>query len=642
MQGTLVRYTPPDMACACTGGVCATRSREGWRVGGGVALALLAEALEWFSAPEGLSVLIALGAILLAGRSVVWQGLQSLLARRANIYLLMTLAGVGAIALGKWGEAAVVLTLYALAEWLEQRAAERSERSLRAALELTPAEATVLTADGTWHVRPIDQVRIGDRIRVRPGERVPVDGVVVAGASTVDQSPITGESIPVEKTTGDTVYAGSLNLHGSLEVEAQTTAEQTLVAQIARTVAQAQARRARVDRLMDRFAQVYTPLMLLTAFGLVLVPVLVFGAPFEEWLYRGLMLLVLGCPCALVLSTPITLISALGGLARQGVVVKGAAVIEQTARLRAFAFDKTGTLTYGMPRVELVQSTDTLPESQVLALAYSLALHSEHPIAQAIRTYCQQHKVAPLALEEFQAHPGLGISGTIGTTSYRLGNHQFVEQHNACSKALEATLEQLSAQGLTAVVLFDRQPRAVFALRDPPRPDARPAIQQLHALGIRTVMLTGDAPAPAHAIAKQVGVHAYQAGLLPHEKAAAIESLREQYGAVGMAGDGINDAHALAAADVGLSFAERGSDLAIEAADVLLMRHDLTLVPMFIRTARHAMHIVWQNLVFVMAVRAVFIGLALTGHAALWAAILADMGSTLVVIANGGRAGRTA
>ncbi|MCS7300324.1 MAG: HAD-IC family P-type ATPase, partial [Fimbriimonadales bacterium] len=326
--------------------------RENWRVGVGVALALTAEVAEWLGLPEIASILLAAGAIALTGRGVLLQGLQALLQLRPNIYLLMTLAGAGAIALGKWGEAAVVLTLYALAELLEQRASERSERSLRAALELAPNEATVLASDGEWRSAPIAQIQTGQRVRVKPGERIPLDGTVVAGASAVDQSPITGESAPVEKSAGDAVYAGTLNLHGSLEIEVTAAADETLVAHIARVVAQAQARRAQVDRLMDRFARVYTPLMLALATGVAILPPLLTGAPLAEWLYRGLVFLVLGCPCALVISTPVTLLSALWGLARRGVVVKGAVALEQAARLRAFAFDKTGTLTYGRQRVE--------------------------------------------------------------------------------------------------------------------------------------------------------------------------------------------------------------------------------------------------------------------------------------------------
>ncbi|MCS6924165.1 MAG: HAD-IC family P-type ATPase, partial [Fimbriimonadales bacterium] len=327
-------------SCACSDR-CAQARRENWQIGIGLALALAAEAVEWLGLEGVAPALLALIAIVVAGREVLWRGLQALLRLRPDIYLLMTLAGAGAMALGKWGEAAVVLTLYALAELLEQRASERSERSLRAALELAPSEATVQTPDGEWRTTPIAQIRVGQRVRVKPGERIPLDGTVVAGASAVDQSPITGESVPVEKAAGDFVYAGSLNLHGSLEIEVAATADETLVAHIARTVAQAQARRAQVDRFMDRFARVYTPLMLALATGVAVLPPLLAGASFSEWLYRGLVFLVLGCPCALVISTPVTLLSALSGLARQGVVVKGAAVLEQTAGLRAFAFDKT-------------------------------------------------------------------------------------------------------------------------------------------------------------------------------------------------------------------------------------------------------------------------------------------------------------
>jgi Cd2+/Zn2+-exporting ATPase len=605
-----------------------------------LALAFGAELAEWLGLEGVLPIALASAAILLAGRDVLLQGIRALTRLRPNIYLLMTLASAGALTLGKWGEAAVVLTLYALAELLEQRAAERSERSLRAALEIAPAEATVQTPDGEWRAIPVAQIQLGQRVRIKPGERVPIDGVVRAGASAVDQSPLTGESVPVEKSVGDTVYAGSLNLHGSLEVEASTTAEGTLVAHIARVVAQAQARRAQVDRVMDRFAQVYTPLMLALATGVALLPPLLLGAPLSEWLYRGLVFLVLGCPCALVISTPVTLLCALTALARQGVVVKGAAALEQTARLRAFAFDKTGTLTYGSQRIETAQSLDKQPLSEHLQVALSLASHSEHPIAHAIRAYCQQQGVTAAPLESFEAAPGLGVTGVVAGKTYRMGNHRFVEQHNACSKSLETLLESLESQGLTPVVLFDHQPRAVFALQDTVRPDAADALAQLHTLGVHTVLLTGDTQATAKAVAQRVGVREWYAELLPHEKAQAIEALRQRFGSVGMAGDGINDAPALARADVGVSFAERSADLTIETADVALMRHTLHAIPHLITTARRTLGIVKQNIAFVLTIRAVFATLALTGHATLWAAIVADMGSTLLVIANGWRAGR--
>jgi Zn2+/Cd2+-exporting ATPase len=619
---------------------CGTARRQYGAIGVGLALAFGAELAEWLGLEGILPIALASAAILLAGRGVLRQGIRALMCLRPNIYLLMTLASAGALALGRWGEAAFVLTLYALAELLEQRAAERSERSLRAALEIAPAEATVQTPDGEWRAIPAAQIRVGQRVRIKPGERVPIDGVVRAGASAVDQSPLTGESVPVEKAVGDTVYAGSLNLHGSLEVEASTTAEGTLVAHIARVVAQAQARRAQVDRLMDRFAQVYTPLMLALATGVVLLPPLLLGAPLSEWLYRGLVLLVLGCPCALVISTPVTLLCALTALARQGVVVKGAVVLEQAARLRAFAFDKTGTLTYGSQRIETVQSLDKQPLYEHLQVALSLASHSEHPIARAIRAYCHQQGVSAASLESFEAVPGLGVAGVVAGKTYRMGNHRFAEQHNACSKSLETLLESLESQGLTPVVLFDHQPRAVFALQDTVRPDAADALARLHTLGVHPVLLTGDTQATAKAVAQRVGVREWYAELLPHEKAQVIARLRQRFGAVGMAGDGINDAPALASADVGVSFAERSADLAIEAADVALMRHTLSGIPRLITTARRALGIVKQNIAFVLTIRAVFATLALTGHATLWAAIVADMGSTLLVIANGWRAGR--
>ncbi len=604
----------------------------GFRIAIALLLAISAEVIGWvFGEGHPLSILFALSAIGLVGGPTLRKGLTSLLRGRLNIHLLMTVAVVGAIVLGHWGEAGVVIALYALAEQLEDLAVERSERTLKALLNLQAPTATIQTPSGEWITVEVGAVPVGARIRVAPGERIPLDGTVIGGTSTVDQSPITGESVPVEKQVGDPVYAGTLNQYGALEIT--VTAEQgaTKLAQIARAVEEAQARKTHAERWIDQFAQVYTPILFgLAVLVAVLLPPLA-QVPFSEGVYRALVLLVLGCPCALVISVPVTILSALTGLAKMGVLVRGGLFIERMAGVRRLIFDKTGTLTYGKPQLVKVKRLDGGDEERYRQLASSLAHQSEHPIAQALRTAHSK----PLPVSAFRALPGMGMVGVVEGRQVWVGNHRLIESERRCSKALEEVLEQLESQGYTVVVLFDTQPRAVFALQDLPHPTAKPAVSELHALGVPGVMLTGDNQATAQAIALQVGIREVYAEQLPEEKQAVVARLQQEVGSVAMVGDGINDAPALSVADVGISVAHGGTDLARETADCILMREDLCLVPQFLALTRRAMGVIKQNIAFVLGVRALFFGLALAGKTTLWLAILADMGATLLVVANG-------
>lgn len=600
----------------------------------GLILALSAEVGGWWlGESHWLVILLALSAIALAGLGVLRKGLLSLWNRRLNIYLLMSVATVGAIALGQWGEAAVVIVLYALAELLEERSTERSERTLRALLQLTPPTATVLDERGHWQTQPLSAVRVGQRVRVRPGERVPLDGEVVAGSASIDESPLTGESMPVFKGVGDKVYAGTMNLDGSLEFLVSAEQGRTLIDQIARTVEEARARRTHMERLIDRFAEVYTPVVFGLAGAVALLPPLLTGASWSEWLYRGLVLLVLGCPCALVISIPVTILSALTTSARKGILVKGGVFMERVAQLRALALDKTGTLTTGRLQVEEWLPLDGAKADQqklLLSDALSLSAHSEHPVARAVVQYAHQQGVAPSELTEFVAMPGQGMRGKVNGRTILMGHPrlfndprvaQWVEKH----------------QGLTPVVVSNGIRSALIVLRDTPRDEAHEAVQQLEALGIHPVMLTGDSPTTARAVGQKIGIREVYAGLLPDEKRAIVEHLRQTYGSVGMVGDGINDAPALASADVGFSFAQEGTDLARETADVVLLTHDLRAIPWLVRVGRRARQLIAQNIVFVLSVRLAVLALAFTGNATLWMAILADMGVSLAVIANGMR-----
>ncbi len=604
------------------------------RIALGLVLALLAEIGGWWlGEPHPVVIGLALGAIGLAGWGVLHKGLISLLRLRLNIYLLMSVASVGAITLQHWGEAAVVLVLYALAELLEERSTERSERSLRALLDLTPPTATVQDEQGNWHECALHEVQVGQRVRVRPGERIPLDGQVVAGSASVDESPVTGESLPVSKSVGDRVYAGTMNLDGSLEFLVSAEQGRTLIDQIAQTVQSARARRSQMERLIDRFAEVYTPIVFGLAGAVALLPPLLMGAPLGEWVYRGLVLLVLSCPCALVISVPVTILSALTACARRGILVKGGVFLEQVALLRVLAMDKTGTLTTGALTVEEwlpLDSADPHRQKELLNDALSLALHSEHPIARAVVQYAREQGATPSTLTEFLAMPGKGMQGRVNGRIIKMGNPRLFESHEAARRAEKV-------DGRTPVVVSNGIQTALIVLHDTPRAEARSVIQQVESLSVQPVMLTGDSPASARAVAQEVGIREVYAGLLPDEKRALVDRLRESCHFVGMIGDGINDAPALAMASVGISFAQGGTDLARETADVVLIPHDLRLVPWLIRTARWARQLIVQNIAFVLIVRAGVLALAFTGNATLWMAILADMGVSLAVIANGMR-----
>jgi len=607
-------------------------TRESVRIAFGLLLALTAEAIGWgLNEGHPITIGLALSAIGLVGVPTLRKGLWSLLNRRLNIHLLMTVAVLGAIVLGHWGEAAVVITLYALAELLEERAIERSERTLQALLNLHPPTATMLLPTGEWQSVSVEQVPLGARLRVAPGERIPLDGTVAEGTSTVDQSPITGESVPVEKQAGAPVYAGTLNQYGALEITVTAEAGNTKLDQIAHTVQEAHAQKTRAERWIDRFAQVYTPIL----FGLAILVALLLPpiakVPYSEGVYRALVLLVLGCPCALVISVPVTILSALTASARRGILVRGGRVIEQCAQIKQVLFDKTGTLTLGKPQLVKVVSLDGQPEAAHHQIASSLAQHSEHPLAQALRA----NSLPVLAVSDFQALPGMGMTALVEGRQVWVGNHRLIEQQGRCSKVLEEVLESLEAQGYTVVVLFDSQPRAVFALQDLPRASARSAGERLRAIGVSVGLLTGDNATTANAIALQVGIDEVYAEQLPGEKQAVVMQALRKWGSVAMVGDGINDAPALAVATVGISIAHGGTDLARETADCILMRDDLRLVPQLIGLARQAMGIVRTNIAFVLGVRALFFALALMGQTTLWMAILADMGVTLLVVANG-------
>jgi len=607
-----------------------------WRlIGAGVA-AFAAELVHFTdSAPEWVVALIALGAILTAGLDVYKKGWIALKNLNLNINALMSIAVTGAVLIGQWPEAAMVMVLFAIAERIEAKSLDRARNAIRGLLALTPEQATVRQADGSWQALEVGQVSIGSVVRVRPGERIGLDGQVTEGNSTVDQSPITGESLPVEKTLGDTLFAGTINQGGALEYQVSAAASNSAISRIIKAVEEAQGARAPTQRFVDRFARIYTPLVFLLSLAVAVVPPLLLGGAWFEWVYRALVLLVVACPCALVISTPVSIVSGLAAAARKGILVKGGVYLENGRHITHLALDKTGTLTHGKPVQTdyLALAGDTADYRQ---LAASLAARSDHPVSLAVASAGQQQGVELLDVQGFEALAGRGVRGAIAGQGYQLGNHRLLEELGLCTAEIENRLDELERQGKTVIVLSDEaRALALFAVADTLKDSSREAIASLHAMGVKTVMLTGDNQHTAQAIATQVGIDEARGDLLPTDKLATVEKLLEQKGMVAMVGDGINDAPALARADVGFAMAAIGTDTAIETADVAIMDDDLRKIPAFIRLSQQTAAILKQNILLALGIKAIFLAMTVTGHATMWMAVFADVGVSLLVVFNG-------
>jgi Cd2+/Zn2+-exporting ATPase len=553
-----------------------------------------------------------------------------------DINVLMLVAVAGAMVLGEWGEGASVVFLFALAQLLEARAMDRARGAISALMDLAPAEALVRdAASGELSKFPVDAIAIGHTVVVRPGEKIPLDGRVTAGESHVNQAPVTGESLPVEKRQDDEVYAGTINGRGSLDVCVTRLRGDSTLARIIELVERAQAQRAPSQTFVERFARIYTPAVLVIAALIALVPPLVMGGAWEVWIYRSLVLLVISCPCALVISTPVSVVSALAAAARKGVLIKGGARLERLADVRCVAFDKTGTLTKGELTVVDVTALDSLPPARILQLAASLETLSEHPIGAAIVAHARDQGVALTTVENFRALPGLGAEATVDGAPLLLGSHRLFDERGLCSPAIHETLDRLSGGGSTTVIVGTTRPIGVIGVADRPRESARDTVQMLRDHGVRHVaLLTGDHPAAANALNASVGADEVRAGLLPADKVQAIEELRARYGTVAMVGDGVNDAPALAAADVGIAMGVAGSDAALETADIALMADELLKIPYALRLSRATVRNIRANIAFSIVLKAAFLVMAILGMATLWMAVLADMGASLIVIAN--------
>ncbi|HJR29599.1 MAG TPA: heavy metal translocating P-type ATPase [Pseudomonas sp.] len=603
--------------------------------------ALAAEVIHFTNAaPNWVVAVIALISILSGGLGTYKKGWIALKNLNLNINALMSIAVTGAVLIGQWPEAAMVMFLFTVAELIEARSLDRARNAISGLMQMTPEQATVLQADGRWVAHPVKNIELGARVRVRPGERIGLDGEVVSGSSTIDQAPITGESLPVEKTIGDKVFAGTINQSGSLEYTVTAAANNSTLARIIHAVEQAQGARAPTQRFVDSFSKIYTPAVFILALAVAVVPPLFMGALWFDWIYRALVLLVVACPCALVISTPVTIVSGLAAAARKGILVKGGVYLEHGHKLDYLALDKTGTLTHGKPVQTDYLSLDPTADETAPAVAAALAGRSDHPVSLAIANAAVDavvdKQLASLTVDNFEALAGRGVRGEINGELYHLGNHRLVEDLGLCSPALEEKLFALEKQGKSVVLLLDKSgPLALFAVADTVKASSREAIQQLHELGVKTLMLTGDNVHTAQVIAAHVGIDQAQGDLLPTEKLQAIETLYAQGHRVGMVGDGINDAPALARAEIGFAMAAAGTDTAIETADVALMDDDLRKIPAFIRLSRQTSSILKQNIALALVIKAIFLGVTFAGIATMWMAVFADMGVSLLVVFNG-------
>ncbi len=596
--------------------------------------ALSAEVIHFTNAaPTWVVAIVALIAIFSGGLTTYKKGWIALKNFNLNINALMSIAVTGAVLIGQWPEAAMVMFLFTVAELIEAKSLDRARNAIGGLMQLTPETATV-QQNGEWLELEVKDIALGSVVRVKPGERIGLDGEVVAGQSSIDQAPITGESLPVEKTVGDKVFAGTINQAGSLEYKVTAAANNSTLARIIHAVEAAQGARAPTQRFVDSFSKIYTPAVFALALAIAIIPPLFMGAVWFDWIYRALVLLVVACPCALVISTPVTIVSGLAAAARKGILIKGGVYLEMGHKLDYLALDKTGTITHGKPVQTDYVLLDTSLGEQALAISASLAGRSDHPVSQAIAKAALEGTRLPV--ETFEALAGLGVKGEVQGRLYHLGNHRLVHDAGYCSAELEAQLEALESQGKTVVLLFDASgPLALFAVADTVKDSSREAIEQLHALGVKTMMLTGDNPHTAKAIAAQVGIDQAQGNLMPTDKLQAIEALYAQGHRVGMVGDGINDAPALARAEIGFAMAAAGTDTAIETADVALMDDDLRKIPTFIRLSRDTAALLKQNIALALVIKLIFLAVTFAGMATMWMAVFADMGVSLLVVFNG-------
>ncbi|SFJ79178.1 heavy metal translocating P-type ATPase [Thermoflavimicrobium dichotomicum] len=572
--------------------------------------------------------------IVIGGYKPAKSAFYALKNRSLDMNVLMVAATIGATWIGEWLEGATVVWLFALGNWLQVRTLEKTRHSIRELMDLAPSEAWVKTGQGLKRL-PVETVQVGQIIVVKPGEKIPLDGIIVTGSTSVNQAPITGESMPADKHPGNEVYAGSINETGSIEVKVTHQADDTTLAKIIHLVEEAQEKQAPTQNFVDRFAQIYTPIVFSLAMLVILLPPLFGLGEHDEWLYRGLELLVIACPCALVISTPVAIVSAIGNAAKKGVLIKGGAFLELAGQLQAIAFDKTGTLTQGNPRVIEVQAINK-SEEWLLAIAQTIEEHSRHPIARAILQEAQERNISMLEGSDHKTIVGHGAQATIDGTVYFAGNQQLFEELHVSLDPVRDSIQKYQKMGHTLVLIgTEKEILGLIAIADPIRPTSKQTIYQLKQSGIQSVMmLTGDQEETARKVAREVGVDEHQAQLLPEHKVEAIKQLQQRGWKVGMVGDGMNDAPALATADLGIAMGGIGTDTAMETAGIVLMADHLEQLPFTIRLSRKALKIIKQNITFSIMVKLVALLLIFPDWLTLWIAVLSDTGAALLVILN--------
>jgi Zn2+/Cd2+-exporting ATPase len=615
------------------------------RMAAALVLAIGAESISFFApdtqAWKFVGMAIALVAIGLAGLSTYKKGWFALTRGKLNINALMTVAVTGAFVIGQWPEAAMVMALYAIAELIEAKAIDRARNAIKGLLALAPETAEV-QVNGSWQSMAVTAVALKSIVRIKPGERVPMDGLIIKGNSAINQAPVTGESIAVDKVAGDQVFAGTINETGALEIEVTALASNSTLARIIHAVEQAQSTRAPTQRFVDRFAAIYTPAVFAIALAVAILMPLVSDTSWLAAAYKALVLLVIACPCALVISTPVTVVSGLSAAARKGILIKGGAYLEGARKIKAIALDKTGTITEGKPTLlEWKVLANGADKTAIARLALLLAQQSDHPVSKAIAAGLRSSDPTgntPLqtGVENFTALVGRGVQGDINGEIYALGNHRLMEERKQCNSELERQLNAEEQLGRTVTVLASKDgPLGMFSVADKIKSSSAAAIVELKALGVTPVMLTGDNASAAKALAVQSGIEDARGNLLPEDKLVAIKDMQQLYGMTAMSGDGINDAPALAQADIGFAMGGAGTDIAMEAADIVVMNDDLQKIASTIRLSKNTHSVLWQNITLALGIKSVFLVLAIFGNASMWMAVFADMGASLLVVLNG-------
>ncbi|MBO1511080.1 heavy metal translocating P-type ATPase [Metabacillus bambusae] len=581
-----------------------------------------------------MSVILYAIAMVISGYKPVKSAFYALKSRSLDMNVLMSAAAIGAALIGEWLEGATVVWLFAIGNYLQTKSIERTRNSIRNLMDLAPPEAWVQVGSEIIK-KPVEEITVGNIIIVKPGDKIPLDGVIIQGESSVNQAPITGESIPVDKEIGDKVYAGTINEHGSLEIKVTKLVEDTTISKIIHLVEEAQEQKAPTEAFVDKFASIYTPVVFILALAIMVLPPIFGFGTWGDWFYKGLELLVVACPCALVISTPVAIVSAIGNAAKNGVLIKGGTFLEKTGAITAIAFDKTGTLTEGKPKVSEIKSL-TVSEEELLSIAFTLEDYSTHPIAKSIVGYANEIGIQPKNGEMFKSIVGKGVQATIEGNIFYAGNLKLFEEMNVSLEDVKKHVQDIQNKGKTVVIIGTQiQIIGIIAVSDTIRETSASALKELKLSGVnQTVMLTGDNKGTANTIASEANVNRYFAELLPEDKVDAIKKLQNEGHKVAMVGDGINDAPALATADLGIAMGGAGTDTAMETADIVLMADNLDKLPHTMKLSRKALTIIKQNIWFSIIIKVIALVLIFPGLLTLWMAVLSDTGAALIVILN--------